>query len=98
MARTSPIGLLLHVGSWLAGGEGRVGRSFVIAAWGMAPTLVAIVPLLAVLALTVEPVTVTPTIQATVLEEQLLGQLGPVQLIGTLAGAVTVIWGGIIWG
>lgn len=92
------IGLLLHIGSWLAGGEGGVGRSFVVAAWGMAPTLVAIIPLLVVLAVTLEPVTVTPTTQATVLKEQLLGQLGIARIVGTLAGVVMAVWGGIIWG
>jgi len=54
------VGLLLHAGSRLAGGEGGVGDSFAVAAWGMIPGVVALAVGPAVLRLTFDPVTVTP--------------------------------------
>lgn len=89
------IGALLHMGSWLAGGEQGL-SSFVVAGWGLAPSLASSVVVLVVLFVTFDPATVTPANQETALEaaRAALRAIGPVQEVLTIA---TSAWSAVIW-
>lgn len=91
------IGLFLHVGSWLAGGENGSSASFTVAAWGMVPTMASLAIGLAVLYFTFDPVTVTPGDDPTVFRDQVLGEFGALRTAGTVLGVVTAVWSGVIW-
>lgn len=90
-------GLAFHAGSWLAGGEGGVGRSLAVAAWGMAPAIVVVPIALAVLAVSFDPVTVSPGTDPTAFQERLLAQLNALRVVGPVLGIATSLWGGVIW-
>lgn len=90
-------GLLLHAGSWLAGGENGASASFTVAAWGLVPSVVSMAIGLGVLYLTFDPVTVTPAHNPEMFREQVLGELGALSTAGTLLGVGTAVWSGVIW-
>jgi len=91
------VGTLIHVGSWFAGGEGGAGRSYAVAGWGMAPALVAIPAAVAVLALTFDPVTVTPATAPETVRSELFGSLSGLQTVGPIVSVLTSLWSGVIW-
>lgn len=90
------IGVLLHAGSWLAGGEHGVFSSFAVAAWGLAPMLASGIVALVVLYVAFDPLTVTPATQETALEtaKTPFRALDPIQPILSL---VTAAWSTVIW-
>lgn len=91
------VGGLLHVGSWMLGGENGATESFAVAAWGLLPQVFGILALLALLAVALDPVAVTPDTDVAAMAEsvradvRLVGQWRPV-----VVGA-TAVWGGAIW-
>lgn len=91
------IGLLVHAGSWLAGGEGGAGRSFAVTAWGLVPSLAALAVGVAVLAVTFDPISVTPADDPEMLQDQVLAQFGPLRAAGAVLGLVTTAWSAVIW-
>lgn len=91
------VGLLVHAGSWLAGGEGSAGRSFAVTAWGLVPSLAALAVGVAVLAVTFDPVTVTPADEPAVLQDRIMAQFGALRTAGAVLGLVTTAWGAVVW-
>lgn len=91
------IGLLLHVGSWTLGGENGVAASFAVALWGLVPSAFSLGVMLALIAMVVEPVTVTPDSTPAILVEQLRADLRPVTRWQPLVTGVTALWGAAIW-
>lgn len=89
--------LVVHVGSWLAGGTNGLTASFAVSVWGMAP-LVATVPLsLAVLSFVIEPVTVSAAGDPTAAFADLEAQIRAHGWIGTVSSVVNAVWSGAIW-
>jgi hypothetical protein len=89
--------LVVHVGSWLAGGTNGLGASFAVTVWGMTPIVVVAPATFVVLSLTLEPVTVEaagdPASAFAELETQ-------VRSLGWLETASTVLsagWSAVIW-
>lgn len=91
------IGALLHVGSSMLGGDNGIAESFAVALWGLVPSVFSFVVMLALIALVVDPVTVTPDSTPSVLEERLRADLRPVMQWQPFVTGVTALWGGIIW-
>lgn len=89
-------GILLHAGSWLAGGENGVLPSFGVAAWGLVPSLASAIVTVVVLYFTVDPITVTPANQDTVLETVKSSYRGLQSYRGILT-LVTSAWTAVIW-
>lgn len=90
------LGGLLHAGSWLADGEHGIAPSFAIAAWGLVPFLVGGVLIVGLLAVTLEPVRVTPGNQDAALEPLIasIRALKPAQGLVSLGVGV---WSAVIW-
>ncbi|HKJ59647.1 MAG TPA: YIP1 family protein [Halobacteriales archaeon] len=90
-------GGLLHAGSWLLDGENGAARSFAVALWGMAPSVLSLVVLLLVVYATFDPLTVTPDTGASAFGDHLLAELQPAFRVAPVASAVTTLWSGVIW-
>lgn len=91
------VGLALHAGSGLAGGEGAVGRSLAVAAWGLLPGLFSGAAAVVVLAVTFDPVTVAPGDDPAVLREQVVTQVDAVRTFGRVSGLLTTVWSALVW-
>jgi hypothetical protein len=91
------VGLLLHAGSWLAGGDGSAANSWAVAAWGLAPGVAGLAAGLLVLSLTVEPTTVSAATEPTALRRHVVDSLGALEAVGTVTGVVTTLWGAVVW-
>ena len=91
------VGLALHAGSWLADGTNGAVRSFAVALWGLAPSLVGLVLALAVMWLVYDPLTVTPETDPSVLVEHTRWELQPLLRWGPVVSGLTTLWGAIIW-
>lgn len=89
-------GLLLHVGSWLAGGERGPFASFGVAAWGMVPSLAAIVALLPVIYVAFDPISVSPGGQASAIDAA-RAQIRSLRPYTSLSTVATTAWGAVIW-
>ena len=87
----------LHGGSALAGGEGGFGRSLAVAVWGLAPAVLAGALTVAALAVTFDPLTVSPEQSPETLRQPALAQVRDVELVGTMLGALATLWGAVIW-
>lgn len=90
------IGILLHVGAWLAGGENGIFPSFAVAAWGLVPSLVSGIVGILILYVTFDPITVTPANQGTVLETATESLRG-VGSNGWILSLVASVWTAVIW-
>lgn len=88
---------LLHGGSALANGDGAAERSLAVAAWGLLPTLLGAVVAILALALTFDPVSVSPGTSQDVIRERVLAQFDVLRLVGGAASVVTVVWGAVVW-
>lgn len=91
------VGGLLHVGSWMVGGENGVAASFAIALWGLVPTLFSIVLGIGLLFVFIDPMTVTPDSDPTVLRDRVLTNINSLEQWGALFSGITTLWGGLIW-
>lgn len=91
------VALLLHAGSWLAGGSGGVSSSFAVAAWGMVPELGGTLVGLGVLALWMDPVTVAPGTDPAAAIEPAMVQLRAVRPLLSAVTVATSAWSGVIW-
>ena len=89
-------GLLLHVGSWLAGNEGSVVDSFAVAAWGLIPTVFSVVTAVTVLWLTFDPITVTPEDTPEQFLDVASTQLGTLTTVGIPLQIASVLWSAYI--
>jgi hypothetical protein len=87
----------LHGGSALADGEGGFGRSLAVAVWGLAPAVLAGALTVAALAVTFDPLTVSPGQSPETLRQPALAQVRDVELVGTVLGALATLWGAVIW-
>lgn len=91
------VGGLLHVGSWMLGGENGVAASFAVGLWGLVPSLFSLFFGIGLLFVFVDPMTVTPESNPAVLTDQLRADLEPVERWSPLLAAITTLWSGIIW-
>lgn len=91
------VGLLLHAGSWLAGGENGAFPSFAVAAWGLLPSLVGIVIMFGVLALWLEPHTVTPDSSPATALDPVMTQLQALRRVTPIVTFLTAAWSAVIW-
>jgi hypothetical protein len=90
------IGLVLHVGSWLAGDEGTVKDSFAVAAWGTVPSVFSIAIGVAVFWVTFDPITVTPDSTPEEFVDLVTAEFERTRGVNTLVGIVTVLWSAYI--
>jgi hypothetical protein len=88
---------LLHAGARLAGGDGAGRDTLAVTAWGLPPATLAGIALLVVLALTFDPVHLTPRDTPAALREAVLAQVAAVDLVGTVWGVAGVAWGSAVW-
>lgn len=85
--------VLLHLATWLTGGEGRFTRTATVAAWGLAPSLLRLAVVGAVLAVQLRtttggsPETAVATLQSVV---------AAVRPVGLAAALVVACWAGLI--
>lgn len=90
------IGVLLHVGSWMAGSDRGFGPSFVVAAWGMVPyVLGSIVGLIALFIAFEATTAATETVPAGL--DAAATRLRAFRPISTVLTVVTPGWGTVIW-
>jgi len=89
-------GLVLHVGSWLAGDEGTVKDSFAVAAWGTVPSVFSIAIVVAVFLVTFDPITVTPDSTPEEFVDLATAEFERTRGVGTLVGIVTALWSAYI--
>lgn len=89
---------LLHGGSALADGDGAAERSLTVAAWGLLPTLFAAVVSILALALTFDPITVSPGMSQDAVRRQAVAQFDTLRTVGRVSGLVATVWGAVIWG
>ncbi|WP_161972929.1 Yip1 family protein [Halostella pelagica] len=91
------VGLLLYAGSWLFDGDGPRSNAWVVAAWGLVPSVVSFAAVLVVLSLTFDPVTVTAGTDPTVFRDDVIGELGVLHTVGAVFGLLGTLWGAVIW-
>ena len=91
------VGGLLHAGSRMFDGENDAAASFAVALWGLVPTLFSLVIGIALLYVFVDPMTVTPDSDPSVLLDRLQADLQPIEQWGPLVTGITALWSGIIW-
>lgn len=89
--------LLLHGGAWLAGADHGILRTFVVAAWGVVPSLLLLPVTLVGLDLMLDPVTVAPGMNPETAVAPLVEQIGAFEPYGSVVTLVTTVWGGAIW-
>ena len=83
------VGGLLHAGSWLLEAENGAGATFVVAAWGLLPSVVGLLGFVALFALLLDPLAVTPDSDPRVLVEHVRTELGPLSRWGPAIGGLT---------
>lgn len=91
------IGMLLHVGSWLADGSGGIFPSFAVAAWGLLPSVLSIVVMLPLLWVAVDSYTLLPNQELSTVIDPLMGQIENLEQVTIVVSMLTAVWGGIIW-
>lgn len=88
---------LLHAGSWMAGGTGGVGESIAVALWGLVPSVFALPVAIGLMALLLDPVTVSSGSDLEFLVEAVRADLQPLVTWGPVISGVTTVWGAAIW-
>jgi len=91
------VGGLLHAGSWVLGGEGGAVASFTIALWGLVPSLFSLLLGVGLLFVMIDPLTVTPDSNLTVLMDKFQADLKPLEQWGPLFTGITALWSGTVW-
>lgn len=89
--------LVVHVGSWLAGGSNGLSASFAVTVWGMTPIAVTTPLALVGLSLTLDPVTLDAATDPASAFADLEAQLQSVGWLGTVSSVVSAVWSGVIW-
>lgn len=89
--------LVVHVGSWLAGGTNGLGASLAVTVWGMTPVVVVGPVSLVVLASTLDPVTVDAAGDPASAFAELEAQMRSVGWLGTVSSVVSAGWSAVIW-
>lgn len=90
-------GVLLHLGTALAGGTGGFRKTLSVTAWGAAPLFVTLPLLLVALWLVVDPVTVSPPAGTAEVERRILVDFQVWLLIASGLSLLSSVWGGVIW-
>lgn len=91
------ITILLHAGVKLIGGSNGILTTGAIATWGMLPGLLPIPVALVALWLTLDPITVAPGDDPSVVLHPLRQQIEFLRPFTTVGSVTTAVWGGIIW-
>jgi hypothetical protein len=89
--------LLLHGGVKLVGRSRGLFRTFAVAAWGTVPSLVFIPVTLIAFSLVLDPVTVMPGDDPSVVLEPLEAKIEAVEPYTSVTAVVSAVWGGVIW-
>ena len=89
--------LVVHVGSWLAGGSNGLAASFAVTVWGMTPIVVTAPLALVVLSTSLDPVTLDAASDPASAFAGLEAQIQSVEWLGTLSSIVSAVWSGVIW-
>jgi hypothetical protein len=89
--------LVVHVGSWLAGGSNGLAASFAVTVWGMTPIVVTAPLALVVLSMTLDPVTLDAATDPASAFADLEAQLQSATWLGTLSSLVGAAWSAVIW-
>jgi hypothetical protein len=89
--------VVVHAGSWLAGGTNGVAASLAVTVWGLAP-IVFVVPLsMVALWVVLDPVTVSAAQDPSSAFAGLERQLRANQWVGTVSTVVSGVWSAAIW-
>jgi hypothetical protein len=89
--------LVVHMGSWLAGGSNGLVASAAVTAWGMTPIIVTAPLALVVLSLTLDPVTLDAASDPASAFADLEAQIRSIEWLGTVSSIVSAGWSGVIW-
>jgi hypothetical protein len=89
--------VLIHAGSWLAGGTNGVAASVTVTVWGLAPTLVVIPVSIVVMSVVLDPVTISAAQDPAMAFAGLERQLRAYQWVGTISTIVSSLWSAAIW-
>lgn len=89
--------IVVHAGSWLAGGTNGVAESFAVTVWGLAPMVVVIPVSMVVVSVVLEPVTLSAAQDPSSAFAGLERQLRAHQWIGTVSTVVSSLWSAAIW-
>lgn len=89
--------LLLHGGVKLVGRSRGLFRTFAVAAWGTVPSLLFIPVTLVAFSLVLDPVTITPGDDPSVVLQPLEANLRAVGPYTSAGAVVSAVWGGVIW-
>lgn len=88
---------LLHAGSWMADGTGGVGESIAVALWGLVPSVFALPVAIGLMALLLDPITVSPGSDPALLVERFRSNLEPMLTWGPVISGITTVWSAAIW-
>lgn len=88
---------LLHVGSWMADGTGGIGESIAVALWGLVPSIMTLPVAIGLMALLLDPMTVSPGSDLSLLVDEVRADLQPMLTWGPVISGVTTLWGAAIW-
>jgi hypothetical protein len=91
------IGGALHAGSWLFDGENGVKASFAVAIWGLLPSLISLFVGVLLLFVVLDPITVTPRDDPSVMTERVRADLAPLLRWQPLLSGATTLWSGVVW-
>lgn len=89
--------VLLHLGSWFAGGTNGLSASFGVAVWGTAPIVFVMPVSLAILWITLDPVTISAASAPEHAFEELTTQLHAHHWIGIGSSVLSGLWSATIW-
>jgi hypothetical protein len=89
--------MVIHAGSWLAGGTNGVAASFAVTVWGLAPMLLVVPLSMVAMAVVLDPVTLSSAQDPSSAFAGLERQLRSYQWIGTISTVVSSLWSAAIW-
>jgi hypothetical protein len=89
--------VVVHAGSWLAGGTNGVAASFAVTVWGLAPMVIIVPVSLVAMSVVLEPVTLSAAQEPASAFAGLERQLSAHQWIGTVSTLVSGVWSAVIW-
>ncbi len=89
--------LVVHTGSWLAGGSNGLGASFAVTVWGLTPIVLTVPVSLVALSIVLDPVTVSTASEPTSVFAKMEAQIRSFGWIGTVSSVVSGLWSAVIW-